>query len=125
MNDTTDETVFILEDSWFGHHGSKIKICELSNAVIIDKPPKRLCFRTPEPLKIPFEDILAVDVDYETVEIKHTLGIGDLGFKKDKVFDSAFDNISVSFFPSNKAFFLEENSVKISAALFRPRERTL
>ena len=124
MNDTTDETVFILEDSWFGHHGSKIKICELSKAVIIHKPPKRLCFRTPEPLKIPFEDILAVDVDYETVEIKHTLDIGDLGFKKHKVFDSAFDNISVSLFSLVKIASFENFRQK-NTALFRPRERTL
>jgi len=42
-----------------------------------------------------------VDVDYETVEIKHTLDIGDLGFKKHKVFDSTFDNISLPKFSKN------------------------
>ena len=89
--DVENEAVFILEGSWLGDHRTKVWLGE--EEIHIENPSKKYCLWNQGPSRIPYHDILAVDIGFGSEEHNHMEL--DLRPKKYyKVFDSAF-NITV------------------------------
>ena len=86
--DVENEAVFILEGSWLGDHRTKVWLGE--EEIHIENPSKKYCLWNQGPLKIPYHDILAVDIGFGSEDHNH-LELDLRPKKYYKVFDSAFN----------------------------------